>query len=373
MSTERRHILGGGIGLGLGLMTNNVSAQSKVQDKNVTTPLIIAHRGASGYQPEHTLEAYSLAIRFEADYIEPDLVATKDGVLICRHEPFLSGTTNILDLPQFADRRRTLTLDGTIITDFFACDFTLAEIKTLRARQSFSDRDQSVNDKFLIPTFAEVIHLAKTHKIGLYPEIKHPYWHALSGHDLGACLLRDLKAQGLNHKGASVFIQSFEPESLKKIRPMTPLPLVQLVDGGDVSYRDGSIAELSPFDWHMMGLTLNYSSLLTPDGLKAVKAYADVVAPWKRYLLKAISSAELSNPTEADCEIIENKSIIDNAHALGLKVHTWTLRNEPKRLAKPYRQDPHLEFIQLFNMGIDGVFTDFADTGIAARRAWQTS
>lgn len=214
-------------------------------------PLVIAHRGASGYLPEHTIEGYKLAIQQGADFIEPDLVSTKDGVLIVRHEPMLSGTTDIADRPEFANRKTTRKVDGVDTTDWFANDFTAAEIKTLKAKQAFADRDQSHNGKYLIPTFQEVIDLAKAESartgrtIGIYPETKHPTYHAALGLAFEDKLLDMLKAAGWTDKTAPVFIQSFETANLKYLRPKTQLRLVQLVDGDGVD-KDGKVTLAAP-------------------------------------------------------------------------------------------------------------------------------
>jgi glycerophosphoryl diester phosphodiesterase len=184
-------------------------------------PLVIGHRGAPGYLPDHTLEGYALAIAMGADYIEPDLVATKDGVLVARHEPNLIATTNVKDLPQFASRKRKAVIDGAEEEGFFASDFTLAEIKQLRAVQPLGDRDPSFNGKFQIPTLDEVIELVQRksreegRRIGIYPETKHPTYHQRLGLPLEDRLLAVLQRHGLNHRGAPVFIQSFETANLK--------------------------------------------------------------------------------------------------------------------------------------------------------------
>ncbi|MET0542397.1 MAG: glycerophosphodiester phosphodiesterase family protein, partial [Variovorax sp.] len=193
----------------------------KARRRADNAPLVIGHRsGANGYLPEHTLEAYALGITLGADYIEPDLVATKDGFLIARHEPNLIATTNVKDLPQFAGRRRTAVVDGVAEPGFFASDFTLAEIKTLRAVQSFGDRNQDFNGKFQVPTLSEVIELAKRksreegRRIGIYPETKHPTYHQGIGLPLEDRLLQVLTAAGWNNRNAPVFIQSFETANL---------------------------------------------------------------------------------------------------------------------------------------------------------------
>ncbi|MFC5068097.1 glycerophosphodiester phosphodiesterase family protein [Flaviflagellibacter deserti] len=199
--------------------------------------LVIAHRGTPGYLPDHTLEGYTKAIEMGADFIEPDLVVTKDGVLVARHEPMLGGTTDVADRPEFAARKRTLNIDGIPTEDWFASDFTLAEIKTLRAKQPLAERDQSFNGKFLVPTFQEVIDLAKEQSqrtgrtIGIAPETKHPTFHTAMGLPIEDRLVETLQKAGWTEKSSPVIIQSFETANLKYLRGKTNVRLVQLVDG----------------------------------------------------------------------------------------------------------------------------------------------
>ena len=257
-------------------------------------PLVIGHRGGgSGYLPEHTLEAYALGIELGADFVEPDLVATKDGHLIARHEPNLINTTNVKDLPQFAARKRTVMLDGVPETGFFAADFTLAEIKQLRAVQPLPERGTAFDGLFQIPTLVEVIEFVKRksaekdRRIGIYPETKHPTWHQSIGLALEDRLLRILTRAGWNHRGAPVFIQSFETANLRYLRTRTELPLIQLVDADDIN-PDGSISLVKPYDkpydWVVSGRSGLFSDLLTPAGLAEVKSYADGIGPWKPYI-----------------------------------------------------------------------------------------
>ncbi|MCP9760013.1 glycerophosphodiester phosphodiesterase, partial [Aquitalea sp. S1-19] len=204
-------------------------------------PLVIAHRGASGYLPEHTLEAYARAVELGADYIEPDLVSTKDGVLIARHEPNLKDSTDVASRPEFAERKKKWLVDGVEEEGWFAPDFTLAEIKTLRAVQQRADRPQEFNGQFSIPTFEEILALREKlskqagREVGIYPETKHPSWHAAQQLALEPVLLASLKKHGLNRKNAPVFIQSFETANLKALRKQTPVKLVFLLDGNDVT------------------------------------------------------------------------------------------------------------------------------------------
>ena len=348
-------------------------------------PLVIGHRGASGYLPEHTLESYALAIELGADYVEPDLVATKDGHLIARHEPNLIATTNVSALPQFAARKRTVMLDGVPDTGFFASDFTLAEIKQLRAVQAFGDREQGLNGQFSIPTLEEVIALVKRkseemgRRIGIYPETKHPTYHQSLGLALEDRLLAVLQKAGWNHRHAPVFIQSFETANLRYLRSRTRVRLVQLVDANDLN-PDGSLdfgkPYDKPYDWVVSGRAGLFKDLLTPAGLAEVRSYADGVGPWKYYLIPSactVVNGACSDVNgdgavnEADRKLLPATDIIANAHQLGLVVHPYTFRNEQRRLATDYAKNPANEYLKFFEAGVDGVFSDFPDTAAAAR------
>src|SRR3954469_3095767 len=224
-------------------------------------PLVIGHRGAGGYVPEHTLQSYRLAIRLGADYVEPDLVMTKDHVLIARHEPILGDSdpsttgdsTNVGDHPEFASRETTRTLDGVATKGFWAQDFTLAEIKTLGARQTRGGRPTQFNGQFKVPTFQEIIDLVKREskksgrRIGIYPETKHPTFHNSQGLSLEEPIVKTLKRNGLNHRNSPVFLQSFEPSSLQKLNHLTPVRLIQLVDANDTD-ANGNPTYAPPFD-----------------------------------------------------------------------------------------------------------------------------
>src|SRR5882672_3718657 len=248
------------------------------------TPLVIGHRGAHGYLPAHTLEGYALAIELGADFIEPDLVSTKDGHLIARHEPNIAATTDVASRPEFASRRRTAIIDGAADTGFFASDFTLAEIKRLRAVQDFAERPHQLDGKFEIPTLQEIIALAKRKSeekgrpIGIYPETKHPTYHKSIGLPLEKRLVEILSAAGWNRRDAPVFLQSFEPSSLKELRKLSPVRSVQLVDANDVN-PDGSLDFTAPFDrpfdWTASGdprlLARTFAFLVTDEGMAEVK------------------------------------------------------------------------------------------------------
>ncbi|WP_336812827.1 glycerophosphodiester phosphodiesterase [Bosea sp. MMO-172] len=349
-------------------------------------PIIVAHRGASGYLPEHTIEGYKLAIQQGADFIEPDLVSTKDGVLIVRHEPMLSGTTDVAERPEFASRKTTRKVDGVDTTDWFANDFTAAEIKTLKAKQAFADRDPSHNGKYLIPTFQEVIDLAKAESartgrtIGIYPETKHPTYHAALGLAFEDKLLDMLKAAGWTDKTAPVFIQSFETANLKYLRPKTQLRLVQLVDGDGVD-KDGKVTLVAPFDrpydFAVLGDKRTFQDMLSAEGLKEIATYADGVGPWKPYLIGARQTIGADGKPqdlngdgaidERDRTLIAPTNVVKDAHAAGLLVHSWTFRSEPKRLASDFKGDAGAEYKAFFALGLDGLFSDFPDQAVKAR------
>lgn len=367
-------------------------AQPAVADQNArrhndATPLVIGHRGgASGYLPEHTLEAYALGIRLGADFVEPDLVATKDGHLIARHEPNLIDTTNVKDLPQFANRRRKAMLDGVEVDGFWASDFTLAEIKQLRAVQPAAERDPGFNGRFQIPTLPEVIEFVKRksreegRRIGIYPETKHPTFHQQLGLPLEDRLLAVLTQAGWNHRSAPVFIQSFETANLKYLRSRTSVRLVQLVDADDVN-ADGSLAFNKPYDkpydWVVSGRAGLFKDLLTPQGLAEVRSYADGIGPWKVYLIssacKVVTNGACADTNgdaaidERDRQLLAPTDIVANAHKLGLVVHPYTFRNEQRRLASNHAGNPVNEYLAFYELGVDGVFSDFADTAFAAR------
>jgi glycerophosphoryl diester phosphodiesterase len=344
-------------------------------------PLIIGHRGgATGYLPEHTLVNYALGIELGADFVEPDLVATKDGYLIARHEPNLIATTNVKDLPQFAGRKRTAVIDGASEVGFFASDFTLAEIKQLRAVQQLGDRDQRFNGLYEIPTLDETIAFVKRKSrekgrtIGIYPETKHPTYHQSIGLALEDRLLDALKRAGWTKRSSPVFIQSFETANLRYLRTKTKVRLVQLVDADDVN-PDGSLAFNAPYDkpydWVVSGRAGLFKDLLTPAGLAEVATYADGIGPWKYYLQSSTSTgADINGDglvNEADRKLLPPTDIVANAHQLGLLVHPYTFRNEQKRLQSDYKGNPVNEYLNFYKLGVDGLFSDFADTAFVAR------
>ena len=296
-------------------------------------PLIIGHRGASGHRPEHTLEAYRLAAEMGADYIEPDLVSTKDGVLIARHENEIGATTDAAD--RFPDRRRTKTIDGQSHTGWFSEDFTLAEIKMLRAKERLAFRSREFDGRFSVATFDEVIELAQKlgrelgRPIGVYPETKHPTYFRSIRLPLEEKLLASLDKHGWNSREAPVFIQSFESANLKALRAQTKVRLIQLSSSGEA---------------------------FSADGLKTIAAYADGIGPEKRLIL----------PVGADGALLPPTDLVQRAHAANLLVHAWTVRSDTEFLPAGYQGRVESEFERLREAGVDGVFTDFPDAAAKA-------
>ncbi len=341
-------------------------------------PLVIGHRGASGFMPEHTLEGYKLAIEQGADFIEPDLVLTKDGVLIARHEPILDGTTDVATkFP--TSRQSTRSLDGVSTTAFFASDFTLAEIKTLGAIQPSATRPQQYNGLYKIPTFDEVIALAKAEgtkagrTIGIYPEIKHSTFSAgiFGANVIEDALVAKLHAAYGNTASAPVFIQSFEVSNLQYLHTKTSIRLIQLVDADDVN-ADGSMSLVAPYrqpyDFVVKGDPRLFSDLLTSAGLDFVKTYAHGVGPWKPYLVKTVADNVDRNGdgkiTINDRRVDGSTGVIELAHQKGLAVHAYTFRNYASGYGFTV---PKAEMTYYFKLGLDGLFTDFPITGVAAR------
>ena len=314
--------------------------------------IVIAHRGASGERPEHTIAAYQLAIEQGADFIEPDLVLTKDGVLVARHENEISETTDVSAKPEFADRKTTKTIDGQQMTGWFTEDFTLAELKTLRAKERLPQlrkANMAYDGQFELPTFEEILELAKKHNVGVYPETKHPSYFASIGLPHEAPLLELLTKFGHTEKAAPVFIQSFEVGNLQALRPKTRLRLIQLMD------EKGSPADRAD---------LSYPKMATPEGLKAVAAYADGIGPNKALVIPRSMIGNLGEPT----------NLVADAHKAGLAVHPWTFRRENYFLPLAQKSgidprgigDVESEIRAFLAAGVDGVFSDNPAQAVAA-------
>ena len=351
-------------------------------------PLVIAHRGASGALPEETLEAYARAMDLGADVVEPDLISTKDGVLIARHDPNLDFSTDVAKRPEFASRKKTTTVDGETQTGWFASDFTLAEIKTLGTLITDSERDQSNNGKFKVITFQELIDLVKTRSaqlgrtIAVYPETKNPSYHRALGLPLEDKLIAAITAAGWNNKTSPVYVQSFEPGSLKEMKSKgLQAKLIQLIDADDYDLKTGKLTYAAPYDrpydWTLSGDARLFSAMVTPAGLAEIKTYADGIGPWKPYIVPvkgALDAAGNLRDVNGDGKVNYNDAssqppttLIDDAHKAGLFVHAYTFRNEQRRLAFDYNKDPKAEYLQFYRLGLDGVFSDFPDTALEAR------
>ena len=322
---------------------------------STTQPLVIAHRGASGERPEHTLASYKLAIEQGADFIEPDLVMTKDRVLVARHENEISGTTDVAAHAEFAARKATKTIDGQSVTGWFTEDFTLAELKTLRARERLPDlrpQNRPYDGQFDIPTFGEILTLLKASKrrVGVYPEIKHGTYFDSLGLNMETPLLTTLKKAGYVKKSDPVFIQSFEVGNLQRLRKVTQLRLVQLIDGS------GAPADRPDRPYAMM---------VTPAGLADVARYADAIGVTKTLIVPRDVAGRSLPPT----------ILVADAHNAGLEVHVWTFRAENAFLPLEHRAggtaavhgDLLAELRQFYQLGVDGVFSDYPEVAVKAR------
>jgi glycerophosphoryl diester phosphodiesterase len=323
-------------------------------------PIIIAHRGASGERPEHTLASYALAIEQGADFIEPDLVLTRDGVLVARHENEISQTTDVAEKPEFAARKTSKVIDGETVTGWFTEDFTLAELKTLRAKERLPllrKANMAYDGQFEVPAFAEILELLQAEekkrgrRIGVYPETKHPGYFASIGLAHEEPLLKTLAQYGMNHADSLVFIQSFEVGNLQALRPKTKVKLIQLMD------EKGAPPDRP--DWP-------YAAMASSEGLKKVALYADGIGPNKAMVIPRNMMGNLGEPTR----------LVADAHAAGLKVHPWTFRRENYFLPLSAKSgvnpaahgDVGAEIRAYIAAGVDGLFTDNVAEGVAARK-----
>jgi glycerophosphoryl diester phosphodiesterase len=412
-------------------------------------PLVIGHRGLPGLYPEETRPAYEGAADAGADSLEEDLHLTKDCVLVARHNPWLSDNTNIATVAMtntvVAGRKRTvpgvmvpvtyalatfggpaqylsdltdptdpksvlksLVVDGEDHTgDWSITDFTVAELKQWLGGTTYDARDQrpmDLNGKYPILTMQEIIDLAKAEStatgrtLTVYPEAKNPYWNNAQAiangcgtgtHPFEDAIVKLIKDNGLNSKTAPIFVQSFDPASLKYMRSIgLEARLVQLIDGNDVNYKTGEMiyqtsdvynfVDGRPYSWTVSGDGRYFGVMLTPDGLAEIKTYADGIGPWKPQVMAhtvtpfpaTSSDGGVYSPTLADVNRVVPTSLLADAHKAGLFVHTYTFRNEQKYLAGLYKGDPQAEYLTFFRAGIDGAFTDFANTGFAARAVY---
>ncbi|MDQ1538425.1 MAG: glycerophosphoryl diester phosphodiesterase [Actinomycetota bacterium] len=331
----------------------------------VTAPLIIGHRGASGYRPEHTLASYELAARMGADFIEPDLVSTKDHVLVARHENEISGTTDVGTHPEFASRKANKVVDGIAETGWFTEDFTLAELKTLRAKERLPQVRQEntmYDGRFEIPTFSEVLALREKlskelHRvIGVYPETKHPTYFRSAGLDLETPMVHQIRGAGLDSAKAPIFIQSFELTNLVALRQKYGV-------NARLMFLTGATG--APYDLSSTGDPTTYAQLTTASGLRSISRIVNGVAPDKNQIITRNPNGTLGHQT----------TLVADAHAAGLKVHPYTFRAENQFLPADYRTgtDPTAfgraidEQLRFLRTGIDGLFTDQSDIGVVAR------
>jgi len=340
-------------------------------------PIVIGHRGASGYAPEHTLASYFLAMQYGADFVEPDLVMTGDGVLVARHENEIGGTTDVAAHPEFAARRVTRVIDGVPLAGWFTEDFTLGELKTLRARERIPllrPANTRFDGLFEIPTLAEILTLVRAveeqradcarqlgnpapPRIGVYPETKHPSYFAGLGLAMEAPLLATLARHGYGGPAAPVWLQSFEVGNLRALSEVTQLRRVQLIEDHG-----------APYDLRARGDTRSYADLLSAQGLAEIAGYAQAIGPHKSLVIAQHPDGSLGEPT----------TLVAAAHAQGLAVHPWTFRAENAFLPAQFRagcaprERGNLagELFAYLECGIDGFFTDQADLGVAARNAF---
>jgi len=360
-------VLVAGSALAAAITVPAATANSRPDRPIVDDPIVIGHRGASGYRPEHTLASYELAIALGADYVEPDLVSTKDGVLVARHENEIGGTTDVADHPTFADRRTTKTIDDVAITGWFTEDFTLAELKTLRARERIPDirpANASFDGRFEVPTLQEVLDLVADanrgrrpgDRVGVYPETKHPTYFDSIGLSLEEPLVATLRASGYRRESDLAIIQSFEVSNLQDLDRMTDLRIAQLINGSG-----------RPFDFTVAGDPRTYADMITPAGLRDIARYADGIGATKQLVIPVEPDGTLGDPT----------SLVRDAHRRRLAVHIWTMRNENSFVPPALRTsaDPaqrglvEQEWAAYWAAGIDGAFSDQPDTAVATRAA----
>ncbi|MGW0598018.1 glycerophosphodiester phosphodiesterase [Streptomyces sp. NPDC002776] len=370
--TGRRALLGAAV-LGAGGAVLGLSGTARAAGaghggggvKSLPKPTIIGHRGASGYRPEHTLGAYQLALDMGAHVVEAgDLVPTKDGHLVCRHEPEIGGTTDVADHPEFAGRKTTKLLDGVATTGWFTEDFTLAELKTLRAIERIpANRPHNTlyNGRWEIPTFEEVLRWQEeqTRKRGkqvwIYPELKHPTYFRTLGLGLEERIAKVLRKYGKHKWNSPVIVQSFEPTSIQRLHKLIDNPLVVLLSG----------ASTRPYDFVDSGDPRTVADLIKPAGLREIASYAQGIGPTLDLIIPRDGSGRLTTPT----------TLVADAHKVGLVLHPWTLRNENPFLPADFRKGTDADaygdvfgaYRAYFATGIDGVFTDHPDTGLLAR------
>lgn len=347
-------------------LTRNNNSSSIDYDADFCQPLVIAHRGASGYVPEHTLGAYALAVTMGSDYIEPDVVITSDGQLIARHDNELGLTTDVADRSEFASRYRTQQVDGFTVSGWFTEDFTLAEIKMLRAIERIPNirpGNVRMDGAFDVPTMQEIIDLIKgmevsySRRIGIYPEIKHATHFQRLGLSMEQPLVDILNQNGYRGPEAPIYIQSFEVNNLKELSKITDMKLIQLFASRNTS---------QPYDQEQLGTGLTYADMATPEGLREIAEYAYAVGPAKNYIIPRDENNRLTSAT----------TFVQDAHAVGLKVHPYTFRAENLYLPIEFQSDDPSpaaigdfsgELKAFYATGIDGLFSDQPDISARVR------
>jgi glycerophosphoryl diester phosphodiesterase len=363
MSLSRRSLT---VGLALAgtaaAVTTPESQAAAVDRRRAGEPIVIAHRGASAYRPEETLHAYQLAIEMGADYIEPDIVTTKDRVLVARHDNWLNDTTDVAAHPEFAGLRTVKTIDGVRHDDWFTEDFTIAQLRTLRTRERLADLrlgSSAFDGVDPIPTLEEVLTLARDSGVGVYPETKHPTYFRSIGLPLEDELLRVLAKHGFTGRDDKVFVQSFETANLRALRKRTSIRLIQLID-----------AQGKPFDFVVNGDPRTYDDLVKPDGLREIATYADGIGPATTRII----------PVDANNHALPPTSLVSDAHRAGLAVHPWTVRPENSFLPVEYQQggpaspnfpraegDASRMLADLYRLGVDGLFSDDSALAVSTR------
>lgn len=320
----------------------------------MVTPAVVAHRGASGYRPEHTLDAYRMAIRMGADDIELDLVISADGVLVVRHESELSETTDVARLLEFASRRRTRLVDGRRRTGWFADDFTIAELKHLTATErwpSLRPASAAYDGRCGVPTFNEVLAMVRAESvregrtIGVMAELKHAHHYASLGLSMEEAMLADLRRHDLDHARSRVSVMSLEVEVLRRLATQTQIPVVQLLGPADHH----------PVDLRASGDRRTFGDLTTPAGLDEIDEYADGIGPHTSLLLPPDAAGRIESPS----------SLVREAHRRWLTVHAWTLRAERRFLPSGVPSLSHYAR-RLLDAGVDGLITDHPDLALRA-------
>ncbi|WP_405733959.1 glycerophosphodiester phosphodiesterase [Streptomyces sp. NBC_01537] len=364
----RRSFVAGAAALGVVALPGTASADSRhgsVPVRKLPVPAVIGHRGSSGYRPEHTFGSYQYALDIGADVVEQDLVPTKDGHLVVRHEPEIGGTTDVASHPEFAGRRTTKTIDGIATTGWFTEDFTLAELKTLRAVErlpAVRQRNTIYDGRWEIPTFEEVLKWAdeqgrkRGKAVWLHTETKHPTYFRSLGLGLEERLYKLLRKYGRHTAHAPQFLQSFEPSSLQRLGKLgVAAPKIALLDA----------ATTRPYDFVAAGDPRTVADLVTPAGLKWIAGFAQGIGPTLLLIIPRDANGKLTTPT----------TLVADAHAAGLVLHPYTMRNENQFLPADFRTgtDPNAygdafgAFKVYFEQGIDGIFSDNADTALLAR------